>query len=85
MNGMQGGMYGQPMNGMNGMQGGMYGQPMNGMNGMQGGMYGQPMNPGMAQRPSFRCDKCGWVPEDPNNIPRFCPECGDPFDQNDMR
>ena len=52
---------------------------------MQGGMYGQPMNPGMAQRPSFRCDKCGWVPEDPNNIPRFCPECGDPFDQNDMR
>lgn len=85
MNGMQGGMYGQPMNGMNGMQGGMYGQPMNGMSGMQGGMYGQPMNPGMAQRPSFRCDKCGWVPEDPNNIPRFCPECGDPFDQNDMR
>ncbi|MCF2554588.1 DUF4428 domain-containing protein [Faecalicatena contorta] len=88
MNGMQGGMYGQPMNGMAGVVGAMAGAMAGGMQGQQmygQQMYGQQMNPGMAQRPSFRCDKCGWVPEDPNNIPRFCPECGDPFDQNDMR
>ncbi|MEE1061484.1 MAG: hypothetical protein UH080_06635, partial [Ruminococcus sp.] len=35
--------------------------------------------------PQVRCDKCGWVPSDPNNIPRFCPQCGDPIDFNDMR
>ena len=87
LTGMQGG-YGQPVNGM---QGG-YGQPMNGMqggygqpvNGMQGG-YGQPMygQQGMQNQGSVRCDKCGWVPEDPTQIPRFCPECGDPIDGND--
>ena len=35
--------------------------------------------------PQFRCDKCGWIPSDPNNVPRFCPQCGDTFDFNDMR
>ena len=33
--------------------------------------------------PLYRCDKCGWQPPDPRHPPRFCPECGDIFDDND--
>jgi len=42
-----------------------------------------------AKRPAgalvYQCDKCGWKPADPSKPPKFCPECGDIFDDSDMR
>ena len=37
------------------------------------------------QKPAtYKCNKCGWKPIDKTVPPKFCPECGDKFDNDDV-
>ena len=32
-----------------------------------------------ADVPLFRCSQCGWTPDVPGDLPKFCPQCGSPL------
>ena len=33
----------------------------------------------------YQCSNCGWKPADPAHPPKFCPECGNPFNEMDLK
>ena len=35
--------------------------------------------------PKYKCSNCGWEPDDDTVVPKFCPECGDRFDNGDIK